>query len=134
MKREHQPPSQWWYREGNEVCVSCALLLFYGERVAELEVLEIREEPDEVQNLAAGAFGEPEGTESKGWCEVSEAPLDVQHEARHLEVIYPKLLEIRERGKVTQGAPGGPAGSELDVGIGPQADAEAPDEWKLYDC
>ena len=92
--REHQPPSQRGYGEGHEVCVGCALLLLYRGRVAELEVLETREEPDEVQDLAAGAFREPEGKESKGWCEVSEAPLDVQREARHLEVIYPKLLEI----------------------------------------
>ena len=61
---------------------------------------------------------------------MSETSLDVQHEARHLEVIYPKLLEIRECGKVTQGAPGGPVGSELDVGIGLKADVEALDEWK----
>ena len=128
--REHQPPSQWWYREGNEVCVSCALLLFYRGRVAELEVLEIREEPNEVQDLTAGAFGCPEGKESKSRCEVSEVLLDVRNEAGHLKIIYPKLLEVRECGKVTQGAPGEPVGSELDKGIMAETDAKALDERK----
>ena len=132
--REHQPPLQRGYGEGHEACTSRAPLLLYGGRVAEFEVLEILEESNEVQDLAAGARGEPEGKESKGRCEASEAPLDVRHEARHLEIIYPKYLEIRECGKVTQGATGKPVRSELDVGIGPQADAEAPNEWKLYDC
>jgi len=33
----------------------------------ELEVLEVREESDEIQDLSARARGLPEGKESKGW-------------------------------------------------------------------
>jgi hypothetical protein len=64
--------------------------------VADFEILETREEPNEVQDLPAGTSRTLESKESKSWCEVSEALMDVWHEVEDLEIIYPKLLEVRE--------------------------------------
>ena len=97
---EYQSTSQWGYREGNEACISCALWFLFCEKAAELEVLEIQEESDEIQDLLGRTFRVLESKESKGWCIVPKTLLDVWHEAGYLEIIYSKLLEICECGKV----------------------------------
>ena len=63
---------------------------------------------------------------------MSETLLNDWHEAGYLEIIYPKLLEVRERGKVTQVASAKLSGSELGTGITQiaLADPESFDEWK----
>ena len=96
----------------------------------ELEVLEVREEPDEVQDLSTRALRLFEGKESKCRREVSEAPLDAWHKAEYLETVYSKLLEVRERRKVRQGTPVKLFGSELADTVIPQADSESFDERK----
>jgi len=65
--RERQPSSQWGYGQGDECCVYCALLFVREADVVKLEILEVREESDEVQDLSARAPGISEGEESKGW-------------------------------------------------------------------
>jgi hypothetical protein len=99
--RERQPSSQRGYGERNEVYVSCALLFLCQSGVADFEVLEIREEPDEIQDLPTRTSRSLESKESKSRREVSEVLLNVLHEAGYLEIIYPKLLEVRKRRKVT---------------------------------
>jgi len=66
---EHQPSLQWGYGEGNKCCISCVLLFIRGDVVVvvKLEVLEVRKEPDEIQDLSAGATGFFEGEELKCW-------------------------------------------------------------------
>ena len=63
---------------------------------------------------------------------MSETLLNDWHEAGYLEIIYPKLLEVRERGKVMQVASAKLSGSELGTGITQiaLADPESFDEWK----
>jgi hypothetical protein len=61
--------------------------------VVELEVLEVREESNEVQDLSTRALRFFEGKESKCRREVSEVPLDAWHKAGYLEIVYSKLLE-----------------------------------------
>ena len=119
---------QWGYGEGNEVCVCRALLFIHGDGVVELEVLEVREESNEIQDLSARALRFLEGKESKCWREVSEALLDVRHKASYLEMVYSKFLEVRERGKVRQGAPFELFGNELAKVV--IADSESFDERK----
>ena len=96
----------------------------------EFEVLEVREEPDEVQNLSTRALRFFEGKDPKCRREVSEAPLDTWHKAGYLEIVYSKLLEVRERRKVRQGTPVKLFGSELADTVIPQADSESFDERK----
>ena len=79
------------------------MLFLPVEIVAELGVLEVWEEPDEIQDLSARTPGFPEGKESKRRSEVPEALLNILHETGYLEVIYSKFLEVHECGKVTQG-------------------------------
>jgi hypothetical protein len=107
----------------------CALPFLYGNRVGELEVLEIREEPNEIQNLPARAAGTSESKESKSWCEVSKVPLNVWHKAGYLEIVYSKFLEVCECGKVMQGASIKPLGSDLSRAMR-GADTEPLDEWE----
>ena len=62
-KCEYQLPPQWGCGEGNERCVSCALLFIRGDGVEELEVLEVLEESNGVQDLSGrsvGLFGDEE--------------------------------------------------------------------------
>ena len=125
--RERQPPTKRGYGEGSEVHVSRALLCVHRSVVAELEVLEVWEEPDEIDDLAGRAYGFPESEESEGRCEVSKVPLNVWHEAGHLELVYPKLLEVCEGGKVTQGPPVELFGSEGTIEC---ADTESLDKRK----
>ena len=94
----------------------------------ELEVLEVREETDEIQDLSGRALGFLEGKGSEGGREMAETLLNPRHKLGYLKVIYSKFLEVRECGKVTQGAPVEPSGSELDVLL--QADPKSLDEWK----
>jgi hypothetical protein len=61
---------------------------------------------------------------------VSKALLNVLHKAGYLEVIYSKFLEVRERGKVTQGGTVKLFRGELGMGIIVQADTESLDERK----
>ena len=55
---------------------------------------------------------------------------DDWHEAGHLEFIYSKLLEIRKRGKVLQGASTEVFRSEPSRGIFVYPGAESFYEWK----
>ena len=67
---ERQPSSQRWYGEGNECRVSCGLLFiqaFQWDVVVELEVLKVRQESNEIQDLSARSSGLFEGKESKCW-------------------------------------------------------------------
>ena len=128
--RERQLPSQRGYGGWNKVCVSCALLFLRGRGITDFEVLEIREEPDEVQDLPARTSRTPESKESKCRRELSEALLNVWHETGYLEIVYPKLLEVRECRKATQRASVKAFGSKLGGRVRAQADTESLDEWK----
>ena len=92
--------------------------------------MEIREESNEVQDLPARTFGFLEGKESEGRCEVSKVLPDVWHEAGYLEMIYPKLLEVCECGKITEVVSAKLLRSKLSGGIAAVADTESLDEWK----
>lgn len=105
-----------------------ALVFLYKLVVTKSEVLEIREEADEIQDLPTRPIGTPEGEESKIRSQVSEVLVDVRHEVRHLEVVDPKLPEVCERGKVAEIACDKPYGGELDRAIKGQEDAEPLDE------
>jgi len=59
---------------------------------------------------------------------VSKAPSNVRHEAGYLETVYSKLLEVRECGKVTQGASAKPPRSEPLIRV--HANMEPLDEWE----
>ena len=122
-----QSPMQWWYREWNEFPIGCVLPFFYGVFVEELEILKVREESNKVQDLPTRTFRLLESEETKGRCKVSEALLNVWHKVRYSEVIYSKLLEVCERGKVAQGVI---VKSELVSGIGVEAKAESFDKRK----
>jgi len=67
-----------------------------------LEILEVREESDEIQDLSARANRLFEGKEPKIWREVPEALLYGWHKAGYLKKVYSKVLEVRKRGEVTQ--------------------------------
>jgi len=54
---ECQSTTERGYGEGNEVHSSRAFLFLHWEVVAELEILEVWEKPDEVQDLAGRACG-----------------------------------------------------------------------------
>jgi len=96
-----------------------------------LEILEVREESDEVQDLSARAPGISEGEESKGRREASEAPSNPRHETGHLEIIYSKFPEVCECGKAVEGAPAEPPGSDsYRIPILPLTNPEAFDKWK----
>ena len=69
--------------------------------VLKLKVLEVREEPDKIQDLSVSAVWVFKGEESKTWRQVAEAPQNDWHKARYLKIVYPKFLEVRERGEVT---------------------------------
>ena len=89
------------------------------------------EEPDEIQDLSGRAAGFFEGKESKRWCEVSEAPLNLWHKSGYLQIVDSKILEIRKCGKVAHSTPAEPSGSELDtVAIPHRADPEPSDKRK----
>ena len=90
--------------------------------------MEIREEPNEIQDLPGRASGFLESEESKGRCKVSETFPKVRHEAGYLEVVYPELLEVRECGKAMEVISAKAFGSEFTAEG--QTDAESPDEWK----
>ena len=96
----------------------------------EPEVLEIREEPDEVQYLSARALRLFEGKESECWREVSEALLNIWHKAGYLEIVYSEFLEACECGEVRQGAPVELFRSELVKTGTLQTDPELFDEWE----
>ena len=111
-KHERQPSPQRGCGEWNERCVSCALLFILEMAVVELEVLEVREETDEIQDLSARALGLFEGKEPERWREMPKAPSNVWHESVYFEIVYSEILEVRECGKVTQRMPVEPFGSE----------------------
>jgi hypothetical protein len=61
---------------------------------------------------------------------VPKALLNVWHKAGYLEAIYSKFLEVRECGKVTQGATAKRFGSKFfDIMI-IQVDMKSLDEWE----
>ena len=60
-----QPSSQWRCGEGDERCVSYVPPFIFGEVVLKLEILEVSEEPDEIQDLSTRAVGLLKGEESK---------------------------------------------------------------------
>ena len=92
------------------------------------EVLETREESDEIQDLPGSAFGFHESEESNGWRQVPKPLLDVRHEAGYLQVVYSELLEVCERGKVVQIVSVKSITSKLSATT--QADPESLDERK----
>ena len=93
--REDQPPSQWWYGEGDERRISCTLLYTLGVGIVKLEILEVWEEADEIQDLSARASRLPKGEEPKCWRQVAETLLDVWHKAGYLEIVYSEFLKVR---------------------------------------
>ena len=127
--REYQPSSQRGCRKRNEIRIGCALLFLLGGGVTDLEVLEIWEEPDEIDDLPARTFGPLESKELESRREISKVPLDIWYEAGYLEMIYSKLLEICECGKVTQGGSSEPRRSEHDGVVRSHADTQSLDEW-----
>ena len=48
---ERQPPMQRGHGQGDKLPIGCAPLFFHGELIGELGALEVREEPNEVQDL-----------------------------------------------------------------------------------
>ena len=91
---KRQPPSQRRSGEGDKCCIGCVLPSTYGEVVQKFEILEVREESDKIQDLSTRALGFLKGEESKSGRQVSEAQVDVGHEAGYLKVIYPEFLEV----------------------------------------
>ena len=122
-----QSSSQWGYGEGNKRRIIFALLFLLFKIIIEFEVLEVRKESNEIQDLSARALGISKGEEPKGWREVSKVLSNVWHIAVYLEGIYPKLLEVRKGRKVTQGAFVKPVGAKFSGG---KTNAEPLDEWK----
>ena len=94
------------------------------------EILELREESDEIQDLSTRANGLFEGEESKSWREVLEALSDGWHESGYFEKVYSEVLEVRECGKVTQCALAKPRGRNPGITNDPHADPESFDEWE----
>ena len=94
----------------------------------EFEVLEVRKETDEIQDLSGRALGLLEGKEPELRREMAKASSNVWHEPGYLEIIYSEFLEVCERGKATQCMPAEPSGGEFIVF--PQADPKSLDEWK----
>ena len=94
-----------------------------------LEILEVREESDEIQDLPARANGLFEGEESKGWREVPEALSDGWHKAGYFEKIYSEVLEVRKRGKVAHCTLAEPCRSKPRMTSDPYADPKSFDEW-----
>ena len=129
--RERQLPTQRGHGEGNELRVCRAVLFFLGgiapEIVTELEVLEVWEEPDEIQNMPARSLGFMESEESERWSQASEALPNIFDESGYVEVIYSEFLEVRERGKVTEGAA---VDSEPGVDVRAQTHTQSFDERK----
>ena len=107
-----------------------AILFLHRESVAELEVLKIWEEPDEIQDLPARPSRFPESKELEGRQEVPKTLLDIWHEAWYIEVVYPKLLDVRKCRKVAQGAPAKLFRIEVVGGIMARADTKPLNEWK----
>ena len=99
-----------------------------SEVTIELEDLEVREESDEIQDLAGRAFRFLESKKSKGGRKVSKTLFSVRHEAGCLKIVYSELLEVRECGKVMEIVSGKSFSSEL--AMRGHADAESLDEWK----
>jgi hypothetical protein len=60
-KRERQPSSQWGYGEGNERCTRRVFLFVREGGVLKLEILEVRKESDEIQDLPVRTLGRKEG-------------------------------------------------------------------------
>ena len=112
--REDQPSTQRRCGEGNERRITSVLLSLFGEGVADLKVLEIREESNKIQDFTGRTSGvfESEKSESRG--EVSKALLNGRHEARYLETVYPELLEVFECGEITEGGRGKSFGGEFN--------------------
>ena len=107
-----------------------AIQFLHRESVAELEVLKIWEEPDEIQDLSARPSGFPESKELEGRHEVPKTLSDVLHEAWYIEVVYSKLLDVRKRRKVMQGASAKLFRIEVVGGIMARADTKPLNEWK----
>ena len=103
----------------------------HGEGVVEFEILEVREESDEIQYFSASAFGLFEGEELECWREVPKTLLNGWHETGYLKVVDPKLLEVCKRGEVTQVVLAEPLRSEPGITDGDShADPESFDERK----
>ena len=98
---EHQPPTQWRYVRGDER--RSGFILFGGFEIAEPEVLETPEVSNQIQELSARAFGSAENEGLKGWREVTKVLLDILYETGQLEPVHPKLLEVLECRKATEG-------------------------------
>ena len=124
-------PLQRGHGERNEFRVCRAVFSFFGgiapEIVAELEVLEVWEESNEIQDLTARSLGFMENKESKRRPKVSEALLNVSDKSGKLQVIYSEFLEVRERGKVMDGAA---VDGERGIDVRVQTHARSLDEWK----
>ena len=90
-----------------------------------LEILEVREESDEIQYPTGSLrarnrrVGEVPKTLSDGW-----------HKAGYFEKVYSEVLEVRECGKVTQCAVAKPRGRKPRIANVPHADPESFDEWE----
>ena len=65
--------------------------------------MEVREEPDGIQDLSARAVGFLKGKETKSGRQVSEALANIGHEAGYLKVIYPEFFEVGERREAMHG-------------------------------
>ena len=59
---------------------------------------------------------------------MAKALLNARDEPGYLKIIYSKFLEVHECGKVTQGTPAEPSGSE-SIFV-PKADPKSLDEWE----
>ena len=92
--------------------------------------MEVLEEPNEIQHLSAGTSGFPEGKELEGRFEVPKVPLNVWHEAWYIEVVYYKLPDVRECGRITQRAWAKHFRIEMVGGIVVRADTKPLDERK----
>jgi len=66
------------------------------------EVLEVREESDEIEYMSTGANGLFESKESKRRREVPEALSNGRHKVGYLEIVYSKFLEVHKSGEVAQ--------------------------------
>ena len=126
---KRQPSLQWGDGERGRCGISCVLHFVLAVRV-KFEVLEIREKPDEIQDLTARAFGILESEKSKRRREVSEALLNGRHEAGHVKVVYSQLLEVRKSGEVTQDMLVEPHDGERFRPAFAQTDPELFDEWE----
>lgn len=99
---ELQKPTQWRFGGGDEYQTICGLVFLGGVEIVEHEVLEIREVPNQIQDLPARGFGVAESEGFKGWCKVTKVLFNIWYEAGYPETVYLKLPEVAECRKVTK--------------------------------